>query len=218
MPSPHRPTSANDPWRARRDILSVANRRRGLALPRLVRRRYRGEWVRNQRHRLYPGVERVAANGFAVRTSLPLTFVRIGMCVVCFTDIQVFRRHIGAAERPSGMTSHDVIDGRIIETVAPVMQNYAVRLYWSIGEACPSDPGLIFLSGDEQPLAVGEADKIWFNLKDKLQPRPRGYLVYYRPSGKIVHERVVESPEFADQAPARRRKPGGLSWLRVWSR
>jgi hypothetical protein len=98
------------------------------------------------------------------------------------------------------------------------MPNYAVRLYWSIGEACASDPGLIALSGLEQPVAVGEADEIWFDLKDQLQPKPRGYLVYHRSSGKIVHERVVELPEIADQARARRRTPRGLSWLRVWSR
>jgi len=98
------------------------------------------------------------------------------------------------------------------------MQNYVVRLYWPIGEACASDPGLIPLSGLEQPLAVGEADKIWLDLKDQLQPKPCGYLVYHRPSGKIVHERVVEFPQIADQTLARPRRPRGLSWLRVWSR
>jgi hypothetical protein len=98
------------------------------------------------------------------------------------------------------------------------MEIYALRLYWPIGEACPSDPGLISLSCLEQHLAVGQADKIWFELKDKLHPGPRGYLIYHRPSGKIVHERTVESPEFADQNPVRRRPPRRLSWLRAWSR
>jgi hypothetical protein len=98
------------------------------------------------------------------------------------------------------------------------MQTYALRLYWPIGVTCASDPGLMPLSCEEPDLAVGEADRIWFDLKDGFHPGPRGYLVYHRPSGKIVHERTVETPEFADHAPARRRAPLRLSWFRAWSR
>ena len=73
------------------------------------------------------------------------------------------------------------------------MTIYVMRLYWPIGEVCLADPGLMPLSCTEQHLAVGEAETIWSGLRDKLQPGPRGYLIYYQPSGKIVHETMFDT-------------------------
>jgi len=98
------------------------------------------------------------------------------------------------------------------------MQIYTMRLYWVMGESCPSDPGMIPLSSAELDLAVEEADNIWSDFKDKLLPLPHGYLIYHQPSGKIIHERTVETPMLVSETPAKLRRPGRLPWLWFWSR
>jgi hypothetical protein len=74
------------------------------------------------------------------------------------------------------------------------------------------------LSCTEQHLALEEAETIWFDLKDKLQPSPWGYLIYYQPSGKIIHETTVEAPETASPTPGKSERSVRWSWLRFWSR
>jgi hypothetical protein len=96
------------------------------------------------------------------------------------------------------------------------MQIYTMRLYWVIGESCPSDPGIISLSSAELRLAVEEAEDIWSDFKDKLLPSPHGYLVYQQPSGKIIHERTMENPTPVSETPTKPRRPRRLPWL--WSR
>jgi hypothetical protein len=74
------------------------------------------------------------------------------------------------------------------------MGAFAMRLYWRIGEDTPSEPGLMALCSDHIGQAVPEADAIWLRLIDEIAPRPLGYLIYDRATGKILHERRRDRP------------------------
>jgi hypothetical protein len=74
------------------------------------------------------------------------------------------------------------------------MQVFSMRLYWKIGQVDPPDPGLIPLSSMQERLILEEADKIWFEYTEELDPPPSGYVIYETRTGKIVHERMVGGP------------------------
>ena len=73
------------------------------------------------------------------------------------------------------------------------MHDFAMRLYWNIGQEYKHDPGLLTLEAGVKALAVIEADTLWRDNSDQLEPAPLGYLIYDLSTRKIVHERCSNS-------------------------
>ena len=71
------------------------------------------------------------------------------------------------------------------------MNIFGMRLYWNVGQASPPDPGLMALSAIDKTLAVVEADEIWAESRDRLNPAPMGYLIYEMYTRRIIHERSL---------------------------